>query len=284
MPATWTPDTIEGSQLEVEMAQGRCVRTGIMDGVDTTDDPYQLLFEVINQLVNRGITLNPPSPLSQYQPFMLLRRVRVLGIADRSARVALFYETPEFGTPTAYLLRHSTVLTSYQTDLLPGTRIPLRIKDAYDLITDGGISTGFKIPGDNVLFTFLKPLESIQVYALTYGQPKDSRASVGKVNNNDWQGKAKAMWLLSEWTTDQYKYSGYYTLNAAAISRVDEDWSESGILINRQTGKKIHVQDENTTAQAMMAQPYSFGIIYNNNGMMRVGPYGMTDFLALFGF
>jgi hypothetical protein len=291
--ATLTLNTITG-QIDAEIYDKRMVQTGIVEGLDTSVDEHLLLWQVLQVLAANNYTFDPPTALDPTLPNIILRRVRVVGVTADTCLIALYWQTPDLGPPTIFSIRNATRLASYQTDLLPGTRKPLRIPDVI-------VKGGYTVPGDNVLFNFLRPLEEIGIYSLTYGSPRVNNGNVGRVNDRAWPNvapslptfgghkpndyqKNKGYWLLSEWTTDTQKYSGYYSTQGSAVSRVNEDWSESGMLIDRATGKRVELIDSDATATAMMAPEYSYGIIYASEGMIRVGPYDVTNFSTIFGF
>lgn len=275
---TWIPDIIDGAQLEAEAISQQYVRTGLVTDITAVGDPDpEMLWNVLTILATAGITLSPASALSLAHPTLFLRRVRVTGFATNGARVALLYSTPDLGPPSAFIVTDSSTLTSYQTDLLPGTRVPLRIPDT--TIKGGGV-----VGGDNVLFNFLRPIRKVGVAAVSYGVTKPSNGIVGKVNAGLWNGKAQGFWLCDSWITSTSRFAGWYTLQASAITKEDEDWSESGMLIDRATGKRVELIDSTATATAMMALAYAFGIIYANDGMIRVGPYKTQSFAPQFMF
>jgi len=71
------------------------------------------------------------------------------------------------------------------------------------------------------------------------------------------------------------------------------DWSETGILRNTITGKYVEVSK--SVIDALTALPYqqsiiggatnaTTGVVEGQNGIVRVGAYGMTSFTTLFGF
>lgn len=297
---------IEGAGIVNTANQTRFVQTGSINNIDTTTvTAVELLWRALQILRNNGYTVSNPITVLAGHTGVSLQRIEVVGYTDNGVNIALFWETPSFGVTSIYTIQKSTVLTPYQTDLLPGTRKPLRINDtvvssSYD--SSGSASTDtYTVQGDNVLFTFLKPLETINVIALTFGAPKYVGNRVGNVNDANWpastysfptfgghdptnEQKGPGYWLLTEWTTREERYAGYYSLNASAVSRVDEDWSYTGLLTNRATGKRIAMANETATLAAMNPLPYSFGIIYNAGGMIRVGPYRTTNFQTLFGF
>jgi hypothetical protein len=293
---------IQGSSIATQGQIVQFIQTGMVTDIDVTSmAPADLLWEVNLTLQANGLFTDPPTSLAGH-PNVTLQRVEIYGMTYNGAKIALFWGTPGFGPPSIYIVRNSTTLSTFQTDLMPGTRQPLRMADTSVAGTDEtGAAVSYPITGDNVLFNFLRPLELIQVYSLNYGAPKYSNNLVGRVNDSDWptaapsfptfggydptrNTKAKGYWLLNEWTTDIHRYAGYYTLNASAISKVNEDWSDTAVAVDQSTGKRIALVDPVGTVAAMMTPPYSYSIIYNANGMMRVGPYDVTGFAALFGF
>jgi hypothetical protein len=139
------------------------------------------------------------------------------------------------------------------------------------------------------------------VSVLAYGNPtSDGGDYIGTVNDDDWPASVVGMtskptgyWLINKFETMTSKFQGYYTVEAAALTRTNEDWSEYGILRSRVSGKYAMVTDTEHTppswdyaADAAAVSPYSYGIMYRepNKGILRVGPYPTSSFASLFGF
>jgi hypothetical protein len=104
---------------------------------------------------------------------------------------------------------------------------------------------------------------------------------VGKVNNGVWRNKPQGYWKCIQWETRLSRYSGYYTLEAAAATKGNEDWSDTEILFNPATGDAVTPAAGDVTFAANAT--YNYGIIVNSPGILKVGLYSLANFGAVFG-
>ncbi|HEV7297936.1 MAG TPA: hypothetical protein VGN72_01120 [Tepidisphaeraceae bacterium] len=275
-------DTVRGSSLEAVDGVGtRLIRTAIVDDIDLAsgNDP-EALIKVLS--VTGMPQLKDALP---GQPSMFLRRtiVRPSLTRWRRAYVDLEYSN-EFGLiPTAYIVRDDAFLQQVETNLIPGTFVPIRVN------WQNPSEATEKVPADNITFSFGIPIRAISISGLAYGSPNTYQGSVGMVNAGTWAGKAAGHWRLDRYASEINKQEGTYTYNAMAVSRAYGDWSEWGVLRNQQTGRYIPIASADRTAALALA--YSYGIIYptatpdtSNKGFVRVGPYQTTNFETIFGF
>ena len=103
---------------------------------------------------------------------------------------------------------------------------------------------------------------------------------------------------MSQYSSEYDRNRGMSLVQTEAISLVNEDWSEIGMLRNEQTGKfpyaGLAAGTRLTIWNTMMGASYSHGLIYSgdgtgvgitgNPGVIRVGPYPVTNFQTIMGF
>lgn len=299
MAATIIWDVVQQAGGELDAIQSRVIRPCVVKGMtdSSTADP-DAIFKAYDAIVAAGVPLGTVHPTRSN---FILRRFLITPISQTSALVRLVYETGLFNGPASVvIITDRTVNTTYESDLMPGTRIPIRIHPTLVTFIDHAGDPQIRlIPGDTVTLKMRRPTRAIGIQALIYGTPGAGYGDlVGCVNDNDWPTTAVATdypigyWMLDGWTTSYSKYSGFYQLDALAISRVDEDWSETVTLVDEQTGKKVPVDAADITA--MIAPPYSVGEIwpalatdpdtYDGKGIARFGYAQTTNFATIFGF
>lgn len=269
MAAVFIPDTVAESYLSTQRTLSQLVRTGIVKNLplDSGSDAGAL-FKA------EAVLPDIYSAHPYYTNFLLRRRI-VRPWSARVARVYLYYDNSLIlQDGTTWIIRDATLLVNYRTDLIPGSRIPIRT-GAYTT------TNGYKVPGENVPMTLLRPLR--QMTATRSGQgvvPSSLGYMVGSVNDGTYYGYPAGYWLCTNYESDHSIYSGKWAITATITSRVSEDWSETGILFNKMTQKKVPVN--NTDLSSMLSPTYSYGIIYQDKGMVRVGPYPANSF-SVFG-
>lgn len=173
------------------------------------------------------------------------------------------------------------------------------------------------IPQDVVPMSLLRPVRSLTVRQIILGRPKylqkqtgfsdwfngfaipsppgtpppgftgaanagvGPASFVGCVNSYPWLGLPTGYWLLTGFTSRLSKFDNYYETVATAITKNFEDWSEFGILRQKQTGRYVPVSNQEL-AKARNGG-YSYGV-QQFQGVVRVGAYPPTDFTGIFGF
>ena len=273
MPTTaiFTPDTVEGSSIDYGYGQSAKIRGGLVTGI--TGDPAtaldQCLFASGMPTLGHQIIVGASS--------LIFRNLKATAVSGDTCRVQLVYDNNTGLQPSAYTIDSRSFEQSFQTDLLPGTRQPLRV----DLWTNPDDSSD-KIPGDNVTFTFSRTMRVLSVSGLKYGNPPTTyEEKVGYANDAPWRGKPIGYWRITEGGTNISKYSGYYTYKLSALTQNDQDWSSIGVLVNKLNGRKAKIKPADLTT--LLSSPYSYGSS-NVNGAIRVCPYQTTSFSSLFGF
>jgi hypothetical protein len=252
------------------------------------------------------------NPLTNH-PEYVIRRILLEPISDTSAIARIIYETIVFGQgipPSTYVLTDGTVATVEQTNYFvdkDGRR--RKISTSWDDVNF--LSGAPSIPEDFITMSLFMPWRTLQVDALVYGRPTNGQAKIGSVNDDIWPSQMptfpgvptsdptplpRAYWLLAEWTTRLFKTSGYFTLSAKAISRVNRDWSEGGTLVDTKTGKYVQVGATPALGDqindALFAQPYENDLMLATDpndpqrepGTIRVGAYPLASFPAIFTF
>jgi hypothetical protein len=277
MPVQVILDTLQGSALDASLArQSRVIRGGIVTGVDMAPDTNAGDPEALFKLRN-AIGIPYGSPISATYPTYTLQRIFIVGIEPGGARFQLIYETPDFSglPPSTYILGDSATLqTVNNVNLLPRIKTLLRV---------AGITTtaGKWVEGRKASLTYTQPLRVVSVSALLFGQPVDNQDVVGKVNLGFWRNKPQGYWKVFAYETRQSKYSGYWTMEAAAATKGNEDWSDVEMLFMPATGDLVEPASGDVTFAANA--PYNFGIIVNSPGILKVGLYELANLNTAFG-
>jgi hypothetical protein len=302
MAVTLKLDTIQQSQFEENGLVKRYVRGALIKGMTVEDGKeIDFLFNAGNKDIVPGMP-QMGEALSASHPDLQLTRRQFIPLNGGLIRCALTFETPYgFAAQSSYIVRNSAFLSNIETNMLPGAgRTPLSVPGFSQSEIVGNDS---KIPGDVVTLRIFRPMRQITVSVLAYGSPtSDGGDYIGTVNDDDWPVNVEGMtskptgyWLMNKFDTMTSKYQGYFTVDAAALTRTNEDWSEYGILRSRDTGRYAMVTDPDTThvpphwdyaAEAVAVKPYKYGIMYRraDKGILRVGPYETSSFATLFGF
>lgn len=252
------------ANLDLAQQQSRFVERVIVEGTTITPGSEQ---EVLFSVYADAAFPKLGEALTGHAEF-LLRRVVFDSVGYDIAGALLFWEQDGFGgTPSVSVLTESTLLTTYTTNLLPGTRLAIKT---------GAIGS---IPADTVTFSLQAPHRQVSINQLMTGDlPDDLSSKVFHVNSAEWRGLPKGYWLVSEYTTSVSKYTNYYQRKIAAISRVIMDWSEGG-LVRGPDG--VIPTAAFTNLEGLMDDEYSYGT-HATAGAVRVDPYPQTDFDEIF--
>lgn len=300
MPSpTVTIDTTDSASLEYGTAAGipfkRFWRPAYVEGIDVSGSGGN----ISQALWLAGAAVEAAaasSPLDSSHSDLIISKVFLEPDADRKARARLLYELPIFGIgvpPSTYLLRDTGVGRTFETNRMPGTHAPLDC--TYTGVVSGtGSGAGPYTISDRIIYTIMAPLRGIGVSALIYGRPTSApQDHVTYANDALWPSsaypggntllapKGVGYWKLDRYRTDYSVYSGYYTLDAEATTKVTEDWSETGTLRNTQTGRYIKLDPADLAA--LLAPAYTYSVA-NGNGIQRVGFYPLLNFVTIFGF
>ena len=279
--ATVTLDIVENSSAEQFGVIKRHMRGGLVTGLDTTGSAVDLMWTVLNL---PGIPRTGDAHPSR--PEMKFNRIIMQGASGDAVRFQLVYETfNPYGPASAYYISDDTYIGTYTSNMLPGTRIPIQV--SFDIPNTLG-EKALIIPADYVPMTFYRPMRAVGVTALIYGNPEGDNTGkyVGYVNNATWRNLATGYWLMSRYFTNVSKFQGYYQKEMQSITRGNEDWSETAILQNKQTGRFANHVFMNDEIASNLSLTYAQGIIGSTNtrGFIRVGPYPLANFDNLFGF
>jgi hypothetical protein len=272
-----TLDTLDLSSLDRSATQpSTLVRGGVVTGVvlapDATGTDPESLFKI-----QQAIGIPFGTALSANFNTYTLQRIFVQGIVPGGAKFQLIYQNLLFSgiPPSTYILRDGSTLESVSgVNLLPRLKTLLRVHKHTD-------TSGNETPTRKASFTYTQNLRVVGVSALLFGQPQDLQDIVGKVNAGFWRGKPQGFWKCINWETAISRYAGYYTLNAAAATKGNEDWSDVEILYNPKLGDTVVPIDLDLNYVAL--SPYSFGIIADAPGILKVGLYELANFSAAFG-
>jgi hypothetical protein len=308
---TFKWDLIQGSEGELTPETTRVKRIGLAKGIDMTV-PHLALIDLVNAAGFPGMR----SVLDETKPWLILLRVHLVGMSEHKGwvRVECEYgtEQSEF-LPTVYTLTDDSYLVQTTSALVPGTRTPIRAT-----YTDS--SNSANTFSDLVMMKFDRQARAIGVTALRYTRPSGGwQDRVGYVNNGDWPANfvttpsglgipgaeigqttgrvtilqraattySTGFWKLTRYRTT-WNQQGYTIVEAQAATKVFEDWSEYGVLQNRQTGRYpfggLDAGEAQGIIDSLKGPAYTHGIIASGNGIVRVGPAPTTDFFSIFGF
>jgi hypothetical protein len=283
MPTVIHKDTVAQALVETtsEVGQvGRKVRGALIAYGDlplSTPDPFVL--EKCIALLGDGWQLKDPLPGSEDYaggvPLKVRRHLARARTAD-IIQIDTYYEPDsQQYPPGSFFARDDTSVVTVQTNLLPGTRRPIRCswKDPKD--PNNSVAT------DYCPIKYQAPYRVIQISGKILGMPPaGQRQMIRHVNNADWVGHPKGYWLMERYTGDTKDRGNSFDLSCQVASWEEHDWSEYGILRNHHTGRFVQVTDQEM--DDLVAMPYKYGII-PRNGVVRVGPYREANFAALFG-
>lgn len=295
-----TLDTVERTLLDVPRytidQQKRFIRNAVIQGIDVASSPkYEAMFLAQTAIVSAEAA----SSVTTGHSDLILQRILLEPLGDTTARAQLIYETalgPGGSAVSTWVITDDGNTTTRQTNYLPGTR--QKISTAWEAPASEPIA---EIPEDYVTMGFLAPLRTIRLDALMSSRPQDPQTILRRANSANWPSTdtyplAKGYWLMTRFASRLAQYNGYYAVSAEATSKVDEDWSEAGTLIDSRTGKYVQVgatiSDGDDIIADLFSSAYAYGITYGsdsgepgrNTGVVRVGPYQTTNFVTVFGF
>lgn len=272
---------VDGARLRADSRAGNeLVVPGWVDDVDVTGVEDR---EVLARLLSDDAFPAWGSSLSASYSNYRLVRIEMQASSSKYKRVYfnLVYSTDIGGDPSAYIIRDRSYMAQVQTQRIGNQWIQV----AYEPYE--GASPDESIPADNVTMNIWRPMRQLQVTRLLAGEPDDSiRNAIGTVNNAPWRGLGIGYWLQMEISTDYARYGNYYSLQMGALSLVHQDWSTFGVLRSQMTGKYVVVP--NSVLASLTGGDYTYGITYPNGdptmGVVKVGPYPLADFTAIYGF
>lgn len=278
----------------------RFVRTGIITGLSVAPgNEIAFLHDA-----SRATGMPQMGEICSADVRLQLTRREFRPLSDTMARFFLIYESPYGFQETSYIIRNSAFLGNLQTNMLPGSGTRPFWIAGFSQPGAAGTSEDKDMLPDTVFMNIFRPMRQVSVSVLAYGSPQgDGGDAIGRVNGKPWPvgvvgmaEKPKGYWLCNKYETSLSKYKGYYTVEAAGITRTTQDWSEYGILRNRKTGRYAQVTDTanavpswDYAAEARAVDTYYYGRMYPPNasdkkGIARWGPYELSDFAILFGF
>lgn len=283
---TATLDTVEGSSLDYSPNENSVlVRGGIVTGL--SGDPSQALGECLN-----ADGMPPLGESTQIgQKVLFFRRLQVepnpLGASD-VVSVKLIYDTIN-GPNSAYTITESSFLQVYETNRLPGTRVPLLVPEWSPANTTGGIGGAIAavsppVPADLAMGRFEFVMSQVTIAGIKQGAappPRTYSGNVGGANKDAWLGLGKGMWKVVGGESTASVWSGYFSYSLSALTKNIEDWSEIRQLYDHKLGHfvKLPQSDEDKLASAN----YDYGIFVKVPGAIRYGPNPLINFNPLFG-
>jgi hypothetical protein len=103
------------------------------------------------------------------------------------------------------------------------------------------------------------------------------------VNSKPWQGYPTGFWLFSGIEGESLDNGLTYTYTAIFSSRITRDWSEFDTITNNRGETITFSPAEVEAIRNVIVKTYIYGQNSSADGFLRVGPYPMNDFQALFG-
>lgn len=279
--STDTFHVIEGYTYDTTATTQRLEIPGFIDGITTDSDPdpeviHRAQAAVLAHFGAFGTALAGHTSLT-------LQHIVCRGVSNNSCSVRVIFENPFFGgPPSTIILRDRSYLGSITTNTITrvatNQRFPILVNGG-DFVDSDGANVHMK--DDYAEITYPRPMRCIQAYALTYGAPANNgQDAVGYVNNATWRGLPIGYWLVSEFETDISRFSGYYTMTAAAVTKITEDWSHLSYLRSERTGKYMKV--DQADIDALMAPPYA-NDTNGITGATRSGPHPLYSLPFVFG-
>lgn len=296
--------TLPNSEIRKDGLAYQMTAGVVVENIESSSGNDQgLLFRVIQQLES-------DHPFFPGQSDFKLFSVVLKGFNTNSATGVAIFQTTKFDAVSSYIIRFSGFASATETNLIPGLRIPIKVgwkgkavsvpappEPGGDPATSSKTVTPTVAP-DLVNMRFFLPVLAVSVSGLVYGNPPTGyQEGVAYVSDGPWPSssiaalirpKPRGYWMLQKYETAISKFKGYYTYDALAGTRVFADWSETGVLVNRQTGRHVEVSDE--AVAAMNALPYDYGYIYPTGadqekvGIVRIGGNPILSFSDIFGF
>lgn len=279
-------DRLDGTAADLGSIGSIATRGFYVTGVDGRDD--LAIAQIYNALRAQGLVYG-----SRFPGILNLGLTRLIyeaqGAGQFRGRAVYELVTPgAFSANSAFLIEDGSVLQPYETRLLPGTRVPILV--GYEASKEGASKStkdnfDAKVPDDYIPMRLLRPVRTIRVTSTTYRKPpSDVSLATGRVNKDQWCDLNPGFWLITEARTTLSTYENWYVVSATAYTKIDEDWSEYGILQQQQTGRFVPL--DSGYVEKFTKRPYNINgkSVDRGNGIVRVCPYFATSFRAIFGF
>lgn len=264
-------DTVQGSEANVAVYEGRLIRTAIVKdpplGVGAISNPAAVIAALSAfGMPQRG----DPFPDAAFQDYFLKRHV-VRALTATTLAVQLIYEWHGLLT-----IVDTSTLTNVQTQLHPNGFVPIYVSWQNPNDVAGG--TVKRV----ATFNTTLPLRHV-IASQTVDHPASSGVlnSFASVNKYPWNGLPAGFWLFSglEGESDDNGITYRYTCTLTTKQR--EDWSQIEYLKDE---RGVAVIVKSTDVTALRVKPYAFSIDTSVNGVTKVGLYPLVDFSTLFGF
>jgi len=287
--------TLPDSQIKQQGLYTEITAGVVIENIDTTGS------NDTETLVRARDAVYASYPFFPGHPELRLFNILLKGFNTNSMTGVMVFQSSQFDVVSAAFVRFTGYSQTQETNLVPGLRIPIKVGwvgEPKTITLEGGNQIGIRpeVAPDLVTMRFSLPALCVSISGLMYGSPPTQfQEGVAYLNNAAWpssvptiiKSKPKAYWKIDKYETAFSKYRGYYTYEAVATSRVFADWSETGVLVNRQSGRYVKVSQANI--DAMNAKEYKHGIIYPDTegidpGIVRVGGNPLIDFPSVFGF
>lgn len=284
MAITILEDRLEGTAADLGSLGSAASRGFFAYGVEGRDD--LAIYQMYNALRAKGYAYG-----SQFPGITNLGLTRLvfesLGAGQFRGRAIYELVSPgAFSANSAVLIEDGGTIQQYTTRLMPGTKEPIWVD--YSIKKTGSQSQAkdtfdAKVPWDYVPMNLFRAVRTIRVTTTTYKvPPQDYSDAANLVNSDVWCGKKPGYWLITEARVSLSTYENWFVTSATAYTKVDEDWSEYGILQQQQTGRFVPLDD--AYVKTFTSKPYKPKVVDRGNGIVRVCPYNWTSFRNIFGF
>ena len=219
---------------------------------------------------------NDPGALLEYHSLRSLRgdRLEVAAHYARPGSIAL----PTDGT---FALRDLSGIAVEETDMVPGSRAPMRltwVDPANDKIK---VEDTVKLPHE------WQRRKLIAQAVLSTRPPLAVLQAFRKVNAQPWQGLPAAYWKFDTLDVSTSNYQTF-TITCGFSTRQDEDWSQHVILSDAATGKYVPI-GAGVVAE-LLGRPYAQGFMVGGTGARagkegigRLCGYFTANFASIFG-
>lgn len=199
-----------------------------------------------------------------------LARARASDLID----IKILYTADEFPSGS-WLVRDESKTVVVETNMLPGTRHPIRLG------WQDPLKPRNKIPEDYAMYKYRAPYRTIIVSGTSVGQPPDAQRNVIRhVNHATFYGYPAGYWLVENYVTETRNQGNTYQVTMQASTWEEHDWSEYSILQSKQTGRFAQVLDSDI--DELVALGWLFGWD-TRNGVARIEPYHTVNLTSLFG-
>lgn len=267
---TLIPDTVAAAESMISPGGSYAVRSFLIKNPDVSM-PQDVMVQA---LAAAGLPQVGESLSSRYPLFICRRHAFApQDNAGKFLRVRVWYElfASESRPIETFVAEYSSSLLTDQSQLMPITKAPFRVS----------------LPPDNTeeetaTLTIQQPLRVLSLFGL-FNSPISSNVmdAEGAVNSDTFQGRPPGHWLCNSVRVRFSDLEGMWSARVEFISKAGEDWRSWAVIRDTGTGQFYNVPQ--ATIDAQLALPYTFGIQYQQDGLLVAGTYEALPFSAIFG-